>query len=289
MKPQRKPEWLKLRLSGTGDFASTKRLIAGYGLNTVCRSALCPNLHECWSSGTATFMLLGNSCTRNCRFCAITTHSSLPAPDPEEPGKIAEAVKKMKLRHVVLTSVTRDDLGDGGSGAWAETVEAVRKINPETTIECLIPDFQGNRTALQRVMELRPDILNHNVETVPSLYKAVRPEADYRQSLEVLAMAAGEFGLISKSGMMVGMGESPEEVKGVLDDLVRHGCRHVTIGQYLQPTARHHEVTRYVTPEEFDEYRTYAEHAGFCNIQSGPFVRSSYHAAESLAEPVTNN
>lgn len=283
MKIQRKPDWLKLRLSGTAHFASTKKLIAGYGLNTVCRSAQCPNLHECWSSGTATFLLLGDTCTRNCRFCAVTNANVLPVPDPNEPQKIAQAVRKMELRHVVLTSVTRDDLWDGGSRAWAATIEAVRTENPEATIECLIPDFQGSRNALHRVMNMRPDVLNHNVETVPALYSIVRPQADYTRSLDVLRMAKHEYGLNTKSGLMVGMGETFLQVQGVLDDLSAIGCDHVTIGQYLQPSSQHFPVQSYVTPEQFDGYREYALKSGFINVQSGPYVRSSYYAAESLS------
>ncbi len=282
MKIQRKPDWLKLRLSNSGNFASTKKLIAGYGLNTVCRSALCPNLHECWSCGTATFLLLGNTCTRACRFCAVTTLSAPPDPDPDEPRKIAEAVRKMKLRHVVLTSVTRDDLPDGGSGAWAATVQAVRDLNESVTLECLIPDFRGDHEALHAVMVLRPEVLNHNVETVPALYDKVRPQADYRQSLDVLRRAKRKYGLNTKSGLMVGMGETAADVHEVIDDLMAADCDRLTIGQYLQPSSGHHPVIRYVTPEEFDGYRRYAEEAGFGNVQSGPYVRSSYHAAENV-------
>ena len=282
MKIQRKPDWLKLRLSSSGNFASTKKLIAGHGVNTVCRSALCPNLHECWSCGTATFLLLGNTCTRACRFCAVTTLSAPPAPDPDEPRKIAEAVRKMKLRHVVMTSVTRDDLPDGGSRAWAATVQAVRNRNESVTLECLIPDFRGEPKALHAVMVLHPEVLNHNVETVPTLYDKVRPQADYRQSLDVLRRAKREYGLNTKSGLMVGMGETATDVHAVIDDLAEVGCDRLTVGQYLQPSSRHYPVIRYVTPEEFDEYRSYAEGAGFRNVQSGPYVRSSYHAAENV-------
>ena len=282
MEIQRKPDWLKLRLSGTAQFASTRKLIAGYGLNTVCRSAKCPNLHECWSSGTATFLLLGNTCTRNCRFCAVGTKKALPPPDPNEAENVAQAVRKMKLTHVVLTSVTRDDLSDGGSRAWTETIRKIRESNPDTTIECLIPDFRGNLDALDRVMQLRPEVLNHNVETVPSCYASVRPEAEYRQSLEVLRLAASTYGLQAKSGLMVGLGETPEEVFEVLDDLVACGCRHITIGQYLQPTKHHYPVQRYVPPEKFDQYRIYALEKGCTTVQSGPYVRSSYHAAECV-------
>ena len=281
MKIQRKPGWLKLRLSGAAYFASTKKLIADHGLNTVCKSAQCPNRQECWSSGTATFLLLGDSCTRNCRFCAVTAASSpLPLPFSGEPRRIAQAARKMQLSHVVLTSVTRDDLQDGGSSAWAATIEAVRQENPETTVECLIPDFQGRHDSLHKVMNLKPDVLNHNVETVPALYDAVRPEADYCRSLDVLHFAKHEYALRTKSGLMVGMGETAEQVKKVLDDLVGIGCEHVTIGQYLQPSLAHFPVHTYVTPECFERYREYAFGAGFKNVQSGSYVRSSYHAAE---------
>ena len=283
MKIQRKPDWLKLRLSGTAHFASTKKLITGYGLNTVCRSAQCPNLHECWSSGTATFLLLGNTCTRNCRFCAVTTMSNaLPLPFSDEPRKIALAVKKMQLSHVVLTSVTRDDLQDGGSAAWAATIEAVRKENPEATVECLIPDFQGKHDSFRRVMSTEPDVLNHNIETVPALYDAVRPQADYHRSLDVLRFAKKEYGLYTKSGLMVGMGETEEQVKNVLDDLAVIGCEHLTIGQYLQPSLQHLPVRSYVTPGCFESYRMYALESGFKSVQSGPYVRSSYHAAKNV-------
>lgn len=283
MKIQRKPDWLKIRLSGAARFASTKLLIADHGLNTVCRSAQCPNLQECWSSGTATFLLLGGTCTRNCGFCAVTTASkTLPFPSAEEPRKIARAARGMRLGHVVLTSVTRDDLPDGGSTAWAETIEAVRVENPKATIECLIPDFQGKQDALHRVMNMRPDVLNHNVETVPSLYGSVRPQADYFRSLEVLHRAKSEYSLLTKSGLMVGMGETEQQVRSVLDDLAGTGCEHVTIGQYLQPSQQHFPVHTYVTPECFERYREYAFASGLKKVQSGPYVRSSYHAAESI-------
>ncbi|ASQ90516.1 lipoyl synthase [Prosthecochloris sp. GSB1] len=281
MKIRRKPEWLKMRLSGTAHFASTRKLIASYGLNTVCRSALCPNLHECWSSGTATFLLLGDTCTRGCRFCAVKTAADPPEPDPDEPEKIARAVKEMNLSHVVLTSVTRDDLRDGGAKAWVAAIQSVRSVNPDVTLECLIPDFRGDRRALDEVMSSAPDVLNHNVETVPELYAAVRPQADYRQSLDVLRLARTEYGLRTKSGLMVGLGESVGQVREVIGDLRSIGCDHLTIGQYLQPTAAHFPVHEYVTPEQFDEYRRYALRSGIGSVQSAPFVRSSYHAAEN--------
>ncbi|HWR00481.1 MAG TPA: lipoyl synthase [Chlorobaculum sp.] len=284
--PGPKPDWLKIKLATGSSFASTRQLLTRHSLHTVCRSAMCPNLHECWSKGTATFLLLGNVCTRSCRFCAVATGSRPALPDSLEPSKIAEAVRSMKLRHAVLTSVNRDDLKDGGAGHWAETIRAIRELNPVVSIECLIPDFQGCAEALEMVMSELPEVLNHNIETVPSLYAQVRPQASYATSLSIIERAKCEFGLATKSGMMVGMGETAKEVEASLLDLRKHGCDMVTIGQYLQPTAAHMPVSRYVAPEEFEHFRSFAEHAGFRHIQSGPFVRSSYHAeAFSPAEP----
>ncbi|RXK80660.1 lipoyl synthase [Chlorobaculum sp. 24CR] len=282
--PGKKPDWLKIKLGTDSSFASTKKLLNRHSLHTVCRSAMCPNLHECWSKGTATFLLLGNVCTRACRFCAVGTERRPALPDPEEPVKIADAVKTMKLRHAVLTSVNRDDLDDGGASHWVETIRAIREVNPGVSIECLIPDFQGDEQALNTVMQERPEVLNHNIETVPSRYAAVRPQASYKRSLAVIERAKRQFRLATKSGMMVGMGETAAEVETALRDLRRHGCDMVTIGQYLQPTAAHLPVSRYVTPEEFERYREIALHAGFRHVQSGPFVRSSYHA--EAFEPV---
>jgi len=276
--PGKKPDWLKIKLTSDSSFASTKKLLNRHSLHTVCRSAMCPNLHECWSKGTATFLLLGNVCTRTCRFCAVATERRPAMPDPDEPSKIAEAVKTMKLRHAVLTSVNRDDIADGGASHWVETIRAIRTVNPGVSIECLIPDFQGDEKALDSVMQERPEVLNHNIETVPSRYSSVRPQASYERSLAVIERAKRQFRLATKSGMMVGMGESAEEVEASLRDLRRHGCDMVTIGQYLQPTAAHLPVSRYVTPEEFERYREIALDAGFRHVQSGPFVRSSYHA-----------
>jgi len=276
--PGPKPDWLKIKLATGSSFASTRQLLTRHSLHTVCRSAMCPNLHECWSKGTATFLLLGNVCTRACRFCAVATESRPAPPDPLEPSKIAVAVKSMKLRHAVLTSVNRDDLPDGGAGQWAETVRAIRAVNPAVSIECLIPDFQGSVEALEMVMSEGPEVLNHNIETVPSLYRQVRPQAGYATSLSIIERAKREFRLATKSGMMVGMGETAQEVEASLLDLRRHGCDMVTIGQYLQPTAAHLPVSRYVTPDEFEHYRSFAQQAGFRHVQSAPFVRSSYHA-----------
>ncbi|ACD90280.1 MAG: lipoyl synthase [Chlorobium limicola] len=280
---QKKPEWLKLKLSTGEHFAATRQLLSGLRLNTVCRSAMCPNLQECWSKGTATFMLLGSVCTRTCRFCAVDKTVLPVPPDPEEPEKIALAVKSMSLKHVVLTSVNRDDLPDGGSGHWVSSIRSIRSLNPEVSIECLVPDFDGITANADRVMQEAPEVLNHNIETVPSLYPAVRPQADYRRSLELIERAKAVFRLSTKSGMMVGMGETGDEVAASLGDLRASRCDIVTIGQYLQPTAAHLPVNRYVTPDEFEEYKNRAESLGFRHVQSGPFVRSSYHAEEFVA------
>lgn len=282
---EKKPDWLRLRFSTDTGFGPVRKLLNEKSLHTVCRSAMCPNLQECWSKGTATFLLLGNVCTRNCRFCAVDKRSKPSPPDPEEPLKIAEAVREMGLRYVVLTSVNRDDLPDGGARHWKATVEIVRKYNPGVEVECLIPDFLGNSEALDLVLETAPEVLNHNIETVPRLYSSVRPEADYRASLLLLRRARTRFGLRTKSGMMVGMGETTDEVTASLQDLLDHGCQMVTIGQYLRPSVSHLPVDRYVTPGEFDMFREKAEAMGFRNVQSGPFVRSSYHAREASVLP----
>jgi lipoyl synthase len=280
----KKPEWLKIRMTSGASFAATRQLLNRHSLHTVCRSALCPNLQECWSRGTATFLLLGNACTRSCRFCAVGKASSLPFPDPLEPENIALAVQSMGLKHAVLTSVTRDDLPDGGSRHWVETIRAIRALTPEVTIECLIPDFGNEATALDSVMREAPDVFNHNIETVPSLYRKVRPEADYINSLGIIERAKKIHGLVTKSGLMVGMGETPDEVAASIADLSRHGCDMITIGQYLQPSPLHLPVERYVTPDEFVQFRIVAETAGFRHVQSGPFVRSSYHAEAATAD-----
>jgi len=274
----RKPEWLKIRMASGVSFASTRQLLRRHSLHTVCRSAMCPNLQECWSRGTATFLLLGNVCTRTCLFCAISKAAHPPAPDQHEPHNIAKAIQSMQLKHAVLTSVTRDDLHDGGAQQWVETIRAIRGLTPSVTLECLIPDFQGNEHSLDLVMAEAPDVLNHNIETVPSLYATVRPQASYTASLRLLQRAKQKHGLATKSGLMVGMGETADEVTASLYDLASHACDMVTIGQYLQPSPAHLPVKRYITPEEFGQYRIIAEAAGFRHVQSAPFVRSSYHA-----------
>ncbi|NTW83614.1 MAG: lipoyl synthase [Chlorobiaceae bacterium] len=278
LRSRKKPEWLKIRMASGASFAATRQLLNRHSLNTVCRSALCPNLQECWSRGTATFLLLGNACSRSCSFCAVDKAEMIPAPDHLEPDNIALAIQSMKLRHAVLTSVTRDDLDDGGSHHWVQTIRAIRALTPDVTIECLIPDFRNNPDALDRVMQEVPDVLNHNIETVPSLYRKVRPEASYTGSLEIIERAKKRHGLSTKSGLMLGMGETAAEVETAIGDLYRHGCDMITIGQYLQPSPKHLPVESYVTPDEFEHFRQVARAAGFMHVQSGPFVRSSYHA-----------
>ncbi len=274
----RKPDWLKIKMASGASFAATRQLLSRHSLHTVCRSAMCPNLQECWSRGTATFLLLGNICTRSCRFCAVGKAAYPPELDPHEPQKIAEAVHAMELKHAVLTSVNRDDLNDGGATQWVATLQSIRALNPTTSIECLIPDFQSSELALDLVMAEAPEVLNHNIETVPSLYSKVRPQANYAASLKLLRRAKDQHGLSTKSGLMVGMGETTDEVIASLHDLRAHGCDMVTIGQYLQPSAEHLPVARYVTPEEFQQYAIIAKSAGFRHVQAAPFVRSSYHA-----------
>ncbi len=273
-----KPEWLKIKLPRGEGFARTARIVEQHALHTICSSGLCPNRAECWGRKTATFMILGEVCTRSCRFCATQTGRPLPA-DPDEPSRVARSVALMELRHAVLTSVTRDDLHDGGATHWAATIEAVRAANPETTIEILIPDFDEER--LDIVLAARPDIVGHNIETVERLTPNVRSRAKYRTSLQTLSDIAGR-GFRAKSGLMVGMGETQDEVLQALDDLREAGVSIVTLGQYLQPTAEHLPVTEYVTPERFEWYKNEALARGFDYVASGPLVRSSYMAEMAL-------
>jgi lipoic acid synthetase len=276
-----KPEWLRRKLPDPEAMSKMRGLLQRHGLNTVCQEALCPNQGECFGQGTATFLILGKTCTRNCTFCAIPTEERPPAPDPDEPGRIAQASAELGLNHVVITSVTRDDLEDGGASHFARTVRALRNTKPEIIVEVLIPDFQGSAEALKTVMDSGPDILNHNLETVPRLYPEVRPQAVYPRSLELLKRAkemspAG----ITKSGLMLGLGEEKEEVLRVMAGLREASCDLLTLGQYLRPSGKHHPVARYVTPDEFDELRQEGEEMGFKAVFSAPLVRSSFHAAE---------
>ena len=278
--PLRKPPWLKRRIRSGVTLQEVQRLIKTSQLHTVCQEALCPNLGECFSRNTATFLILGDRCTRNCRFCAVVQGLSGP-PDPEEPVRVARAAKQMQLSYVVITSVTRDDLPDGGASHFVETIEEIRKRMPDTCVEVLIPDFQGNRDSLHAVLEARPSVLNHNLETVPRLYPLVRPEALYHRSLELLRLAKQlDPAIPTKSGLMLGLGESPEEVKKTLSHLVDVGCSILTLGQYLQPSGEHVPVKRFIPPEEFDQWKETALQMGFSEVASGPFVRSSYHARE---------
>jgi lipoic acid synthetase len=256
-------------------------LLQRFALNTVCEGALCPNQGECFGRGTATFLILGRTCTRNCTFCAIPSEERPPAPDPGEPDRIAQAAVELGLMHVVITSVTRDDLEDGGSSHFAQTVKALKKGNPQIVVEVLIPDFQGSPTALEKVVESEPDIINHNLETVPRLYPEVRPQAMYSRSIDLLKMVKGfNPGKITKSGLMLGLGEEKEEVLKVMANLRSVCCDLLTLGQYLQPSGRHHPVVRYIPPEEFEELRREGEEMGFRGVFSAPLVRSSFHADE---------
>jgi lipoic acid synthetase len=282
------PPWLHKRLPSRGEAAAVRALLEELDLETVCSSAHCPNLPECFARGTATFLILGDACTRSCRFCAVPTGPSGP-PRDEEPEAVAEAAARMRLRHVVVTSVTRDDLPDGGAGHFARTIAAVRRRLPKAVVEVLVPDFRGSLGAVRTVCDAGPDVFNHNVETVPRLYPAVRPEADYRQSLQVLA-AAHRFGgdrdrpRRTKSGLMVGLGETHEEVRSVLVDLREAGCDILTVGQYLAPSKQHVPVERFVEPEAFEALEAEARGLGFAAVAAGPFVRSSYRAEEVFAE-----
>ncbi|MEW6439416.1 MAG: lipoyl synthase [bacterium] len=276
----RKPPWLKRTVPAGATYQEVRRLIEAGGLHTVCREAHCPNLGECFSRGTATFLILGDRCTRNCRFCAIAHGPSGP-PQADEPERVAGAVEEMQLDYVVVTSVTRDDLADGGAGIFARTAREIRKRRPGTLVELLVPDFQGSAGALETVLESGPDVLNHNVETVPRLYASVRPAAVYRRSLELLGRAKErDRTIVTKSGLMLGLGETAEEVLVTFRDLVDAGCEILTIGQYLQPSGEHLPVRRFIEPEEFERLCAAALRMGFAAAAGGPFVRSSYRARE---------
>lgn len=283
-RPDRKPEWLKVSLPGGDDFKRIDRYHREQGLHTVCRSAACPNQGECWGNGTATFMILGDRCSRNCGFCNVA-HDDLQPPDPQEAIKVATAIAELRLRHAVVTSVTRDDLPDGGARQFAELVHAIRDRSPDCKIELLIPDLQGDRDALATILDAEPDILGHNLETVPRLYQQARQGADYQRSLQLLEDALELAPNIpTKSGLMLGMGEERHEVEKTLDDLRRTGCCMLTLGQYLSPTRNHLPVARYVTPDEFADLKKMADNLGFAHVEAGPLVRSSYHAEKQLME-----
>ena len=273
---ERLPRWMKMQLPKGESYSKVKNLVMANKLHTICTSGNCPNIGECWNRGTATFMILGDICTRNCRFCGVTTGKPLP-PDLEEPRRIAESVKIMQLKHAVITSVDRDDLPDLGAGMWAETIRQVKKLNPETKIEVLIPDFQGKAELIHQVIDAAPEVISHNMETVERLTPQIRSAAKYQTSLSVLKVIA-DSGLVSKSGIMLGLGETEAEVLQVMDDLRSVGCKVMTIGQYLAPTLSHIQVKEYITPGQFDRYRTIGLEKGFSFVESSPLVRSSYRA-----------
>lgn len=275
----RKPEWLKVRIQNTKNLVTVGNMLKENKLNTVCHGANCPNRLECFSKKTATFMILGSNCTRHCTFCNIS--AGVPEfLDLDEPRRVAEAIKTLGLKHTVITSVTRDDLLDGGAGHFAHTVNEIKRLSPETVVEVLIPDFRGDLMALQMVMDSKPDIINHNVETVETLYNRVRPEADYHQSLSLLKMVKTKSTLYTKSGFMLGLGEEDAEVYRLIDDLASHEVDFLTIGQYLQPSEKHYPMVAYVTPEKFELFGDYARSKGFKFVASSPLVRSSYNASE---------
>ncbi|HEY0895953.1 MAG TPA: lipoyl synthase [Sphingobacteriaceae bacterium] len=277
---QRKPDWLRVKLPVGKEYAHVRSLVDTHKLHTICESGNCPNMGECWGAGTATFMILGNICTRSCSFCAVATGRPL-AVDPDEPNRVADSIRLMNVKHAVITSVDRDDLKDGGSGIWAETIRAVRRESPGTTMETLIPDFKGIWDNLYRVCEERPEVVSHNIETVRRLTREVRIQAKYDRSMEALKRIS-EFGLRTKSGIMLGLGETEEDVLETMRDLAAAGVHILTLGQYLQPTKNHHPVVSWIHPDQFAFYQKAGMEMGFKYVESGPLVRSSYHAEKHL-------
>lgn len=276
----KKPDWLRVKLPIGENYRHVRGLVDTHKLHTICESGNCPNMGECWGEGTATFMILGNTCTRSCGFCAVATGKPDPV-DFDEPQRVAEAIHLMKVKHAVLTSVDRDELKDGGSIIWQNTIRAVRALNPETTLETLIPDFKGEEENIQRIIEAAPEVVSHNIETTERLTRKVRIQAKYHRSMSVIRFLK-QGGMRTKSGIMLGLGESKEEVVQTLQDLVDNGCDVVTIGQYLQPTAHHLPVVRFVHPDEFAEFKEIGYALGLDHVESGPLVRSSYHSEKHL-------
>ncbi len=272
----KKPDWLRVKLPIGEEFRKVRALVDEHNLHTICQSGNCPNMGECWGAGTATFMILGNVCTRSCSFCAVATGRP-PEYDEDEPRRVAEAIKLMQVKHAVLTSVNRDELKDRGAEIWYQTVVQTKELSPETTIETLIPDVKGNWDALERMISAGQEVVSHNMETVERLYRPVRPQARYERSLEELRRIK-DYGKRSKTGIMLGLGETRDEVLKAMDDLVEVGLDILTLGQYLQPTKRHHEVIEFIHPDQFEEYRVIGEEKGLKYVESGPLVRSSYHA-----------
>ena len=276
----RKPEWLKISIGANERYTETKRIVENHCLHTICSSGRCPNMGECWGKGTATFMIGGDICTRSCKFCNTQTGRPLPL-DADEPTHVAESIALMKLSHAVVTSVDRVDLPELGAVHWARTITEIKRINPDTTIEVLIPDFQGRMELVDKIIAANPEIISHNMETVRRISPLVRSAADYETSLQVIRRIA-ESGITAKSGIMVGLGETPSEVEELMDDLLATGCSILTIGQYLQPTRRHYPVEEYVTPEQFAQYQQTGLEKGFEQVESAPLVRSSYHAEKQI-------
>lgn len=277
---ERKPLWLKIKLPKGTNFKQVKKIVRDHHLHTICTSGKCPNMGECWAAGTATLMILGDICTRSCKFCATQTGKPLP-PDEQEPANVAESIKLMGLKHAVLTSVDRDDLSDKGAGHWAKTIDEIKRVNPTLTMEVLIPDFDGEPALVQKVIDAKPDIISHNLETVRRLTPQVRSRAKYEVSLNVLSIIA-QSGITAKSGIMLGLGETREEILETMDDLLGVGCKVLTIGQYLQPTKMNLPVQKYVHPDVFEEYRKIGLEKGFRFVESAPLVRSSYHAEKHV-------
>lgn len=273
---RKKPNWLRVKLPVGKEYAHVRKLVDEHKLHTICESGNCPNMGECWGAGTATFMILGNVCTRSCSFCAVATGRP-PEYDEDEPRRVAEAIQLMQVKHAVITSVNRDELKDKGADIWYRTVAETKKSSPETTIETLIPDVKGNWDALYRMISAGQEVVSHNVETVERLYRRVRPQAKYHRSLEQIKLTK-EFGKRTKTGIMLGLGEKQEEVHKAMDDLAEHGCDILTLGQYLQPTKMHIEVAEFIHPDQFDTYREEGLKRGLKYVESGPLVRSSYHA-----------
>ena len=280
----KKPNWFRVKLPVGEEYKKVRNIVDKYKLHTICESGNCPNMGECWGAGTATFMILGNVCTRSCTFCAVATGRP-PEYDDKEPMRVAKAIKKMGVKHAVITSVNRDELKDRGAEIWYQTVSLTKKLSPETTIETLIPDVRGNWEALDRMIEAGQEVVSHNIETVERLYKRVRPQAKYERSLEQIKIT-NEKGMRTKSGIMVGLGETKEEVFKVMDDMVDHGLHILTIGQYLQPTKMHLEVDDFISPEIFDMYKEEGLKRGLKYVESGPLVRSSYHAERHVNVPI---
>jgi lipoic acid synthetase len=276
----RKPQWLRVKLPTGENYLKVRSAVDNNKLHTICQSGNCPNMGECWGAGTATFMILGNICTRSCQFCAVATGRPLPA-DLKEPERVADAVFLMKVKHCVITSVDRDDLKDGGTSIWQETIRAIRRKSPTTTLETLIPDFKGERELVEKIIEVHPEVVSHNIETVRRLTKGIRVQAKYDRSLDVLRMLK-EGGMNTKSGIMLGLGETKEEILESIDDLAGVGCDVLTMGQYLQPTPKHAKVQQFVHPDAFAELREIALTKGFRYVESGPLVRSSYHAEKHV-------